>query len=403
MSVLHKPRRLGVALLSQILNSLSNLVVTLSVARAASTREFGLFALTWTATVLSTSGIRATFGLAIQLKPQRLPRGRTVCGSLGLAVLGAAAAGLLLAIFRGASEPAWLMLLIATPLVAAGYEAVRQLVIATVALSRGAAMDFLWLLAVTLVSVASAVERLPYPTRVTVVLVAWLGGGIVAAAAGLRWLPISHSGGEMSDWIRSARPLLLTGAREWGAATLMGQASVFAMAALASLESVGLVKLTQLIYSPFSIALGGLTMALAPSLRAGGQSARESLRAVGQVSAVVVAGLAVFLLVVVALPGPFWSLAIGDGKWARLEPVVVAAWVSVAAAAVSTCLVLFLRSVGLVREALRGRYHALLSEPLLVAAAAPFGAVLIGGALSLSQLVGVARLTQYTRRATAVT
>ena len=316
-------RRVIWSLADQVVSSMTNFALTVSVARSVSPRTFGAFALVYGAFVLSIGITRALTSEVISIQySQTEPRAfvRSVRPALGLSISLGIVTGLVIAVggdtigASGSVLRGLLVICAAMPLLVL-QDTLRFCFVAMGRPRSAFFNDLAW--AVVQFSLL-AVLIIMHSDRFTMVLGAWALGGVAASVLGLAQMKCSPSPRDALRWLREHRDLAVPCVLEFFAGQGAYQFSVFIVAALAGLTASAAVRGVQTVFGPLVVISAGVTMAAVPELsRIAHRSRTEFLRGASLAglsvgTAAVATG--VFLLVLparvgTALLGASWPIA----------------------------------------------------------------------------------------------
>jgi len=382
-------RRVSWGLVDQVLSSTTNFALTVLVARAAASGEFGAFAVVM-ATYLVMTGLGqglagqpfaarhsasgewsvrdavagatgSALGLGAVLGAGCLLVAVAVRGSLGaqLAVLGAALPGLLL-------QDAWRFVFVAlgNPV-------------------RAAANDALWAAVQGAGIVALLVSGNATPVSL---LVVWAAGGFAGAAAGCVQAGLLPSARFARAWVRTERAV--AGGFMTQALVIRGAAQLLttAIAVIAGLGAAGAVRGAQVLFSPLTLMYQGLLLAAVPEgVRTLRSPAGAFARFTQLVSVAATVPAVAWGLITLVVPDPVGEQLLG-ATWSAARPVLPAIAVQTTAIAVSLGAQVGLRALGASGRSLQ--VDAVQAVLLLGAGAA--GAALAGG---LGAAIGIGAAT----------
>jgi len=257
-------------MIDQVVNSLSNILLVVAVARASTAAEFGKFSLLQVVLVFGIGVGRAAVGEPLlvgysnsshkelaQMRPSVLGAWLVVAlmPAVAVAAVGVGLAG----------EYVLAGIVLAVALIAAGlHDALRYTAIAEARPSLALQIDGIWLLA-TLVGVLwlefGAVDLgLAGPA------LAWLWGALLSLAVGLLVLKsrVGIAGGVA--WLRSHRARAKRYAAEYALLNTSNTFVWFLVSALISSVAVGYLRGTQLLFSPLNTAFNSVRIGVVPDL-----------------------------------------------------------------------------------------------------------------------------------------
>jgi O-antigen/teichoic acid export membrane protein len=372
-------RGAGLAVVDQGISSVSNVVITILVARETDTRQFGAFALVYASVVLLQGTADGLIGEAFAVLHSDSPAAesrRALRQAAGAAlIVGGIIAGGLALIGLALPEPSRSLLLCYAVLVPALL--VQSLWrFASFALGRprtAVANDLVWL-AVQLTALAVVIGAgadTPAP-----LVLAWGAGAVTAAVVGfgqLRTWPDLFGGG---SWLRQTSHLGTRYAAEFFGTFGANHAALAATGWIAGLAAVAQLRGAQLLFGPVMILASSVRVAGTPiAVRQKARGARH-LRTVtlGVGGGLVVVILAWTVLILLAPEGV--GKSVDGASWELARSVVPAVAVSTLCAGVAAGLVVSLRALADARRSLRGR----LATGGLRLVGAAIGAAVAGGA-----------------------
>lgn len=325
-------RRVSWSVVDQGLSSMSNVALTVLVARSVSARQFGAFGIVIVVYQLCLGSHRA-----LVTEPVLVYHGAATQGSQDLSHTGrsslllSSAMGLTVALsatlFDDALRLGLLVLGLSLPLLLL-QDLMRYLAFRRAAPRFAFFLDAVWLLGqIILVAVLVTVGR---PLTVASLAGVWCVGCLLSVvvgmrASGFRWTSTPDR------WIRSQLDLGFPYLIEFGIVAGMGQMVLLFIAPLTDLSSVGSVRGALTFFGPINIVFSGLVTVIVPE----GGRLRETPRRfwTALIAASVSLALCALALLVVglALPGRAGSLLFGDawpGIHAVLLPIGIAQIVS---------------------------------------------------------------------------
>jgi hypothetical protein len=351
------------------------------VARAASLKEFGIFATVMLILVLATMASRSAHGDALVLKSGKADavtmaddRRHSTASVVQLsAVLGliTSSVGVLLGLLTPAGFTSAVMTLIvsgtALPLLAL-QDHLRWVEYARGASHRALINNILWTtFSVGSLAVAAVAVDGELPAHVCLMLWAYstTPGIVYALLTGAIFVQPSEG---RPEWLRGNRrlvaplvlDLLLTQATALGATLVV--------AALSGAMDMAFIRKGQIWMGPATVATMGLLAALQPILtqRAGAKGDAAAVRLATVVGAMASAALLVYGLLVLLLPNGIAQVLVGPG-WEQSRPFIGALAVQCAASMMGGCLGLALRTASLLGRLVRWR---MLLAPLSIAVVA---------------------------------
>jgi O-antigen/teichoic acid export membrane protein len=368
----------GLAVVDQGVSSISNVAITVLVARVADAPTFGVFALVYASVVLLQGSADGLIGepfavLHSDSAPDEARRGLRQAAGAAVAVGGAIAAGLAL-VGAALPEPAR-SLLLCYALLAPALLVQSLWRFACFALRRpgtAVANDLVWM--AVQVAALGVVIAAGAATPASLVL-AWGTGAVAAAVVGFVQLGIGPDLAGGGAWLRQTSHLGVRYAAEFFSTFGANQAALTATGWIAGLAAVAQLRGAQLLFGP--------VMILATSVRVAGTpiAVRQKARGARHLRAVTVcvgAGMAVAILAwtsLILLAPAGVGESVEGASWVLARAAVPMVAVSTICAGVAIGLVLSLRALADARRSLRGR----MAQGALRLVGAATGAALAGG------------------------
>ena len=361
---------LGWTGVDQLLSSVSNVVVSLAVARAAGVDGLGAYSVAFALSIVVLGFQRALVSeplLAIAVARQEDDHPRHGLGAIAYLALGSATALLLAGILTGRRE--LLALAAVLPLVCL-QDAYRYVLFRRRKAHLAAGSDAVWVLA----SIA-AWPIITSEATATVAVTAWgVGAGLSAlfGAWAARATP-ALGRGAIRWWSREARPLGGFLALTSIVYAVAGQVTILGLAAVLGEGALGELRAAQILFGPIALATTAISFFALPRLAA----IRESLSLrMGGLVAIGSAGMVALCVIVLFLAAPLlFPILYGGGFEARpalLAPLAIQ--MIVGALAMGPILLLKARMTG---KPLAGTriITTLIGVPLVLAMAAAQGLV----------------------------
>ena len=341
-----------------MVSSLTNVALTIMVARSVSADEFGTFSLLLATYLVCVTLVRGLTSepLLVRFSAAESPAlMRAVSQSSGATVVAALLLVLVLAAVVLATGlvpelPALIFLATLPGLLLQDHW--RHALLAAKN-PRGAFVnDVTWALAQVL-----AVTALALADRLTLVLLvlAWGAAANVAALVGLLQVRVRPHVCRTAQWLREHGDLAGRYAAEGFALQGAPQATVFVVAAVAGLAAAGSLRAAQTIFGPLTVLGLGIRLALVPeAVRAASRSLRRMTRLVLAAAALLTGVTAVWSVAVLLLPDAVGKALLGS-SWALAVPLLVYVAVDRLANATSIGPFLGLRALADSRRSLRAR------------------------------------------------
>jgi O-antigen/teichoic acid export membrane protein len=375
-------RRIGhrrvLVMADQATSSLSNVLVTVVVARALDDDAFGAFSAALVAYQLATGAVRAAVGepfLSAHAGETGEERRRAAADLVPGAFVASVACSVVMALAALALADA-----VAGPLVALAltfpFLGIQDSLRHVAVVDRpdlALASDLAWLVAVVaLLAVA------PGGASPSWYVVAWGVAGVVGLAVALATLRVPLGWGSATRWLGEHRRMAGAFLAETATARAVGQVVVLALGAIAGLGALGAVRAAQVFYGPLNTLFSGIYLALVPDGARRRDDPAGLLRFMLVASAVVTSAAAAWTVVGVALPDGWGESLFGD-TWAEAEDVMLPSGLAVVAGSAATGAFAGLRSLGAAGASLRARLASLPPEALCA-----LGGAAAGGAVGYS-------------------
>ena len=369
--------RRSLVMADQAVSSLSNVLVTIIVARVVTQEEFGAFSVALVAYQLATGAVRATVGepyLSVHSTDTGVARAAAAGDLLRASVVASVLASAVMAVaalaIGGDAASALLALAVVFPFLGA-QDALRHVAVVDrphLAL----ASDGVWLGGVGVLVVAA-----PPDASAAWFVAAWGIAGVAALGVALATMEVPWRG-DARRWARDHRGMAGAFLAETASARAAGQVVQLSLGAIAGLPALGAVRAAQTFYGPLNTLFAGIYLALVPDGARQRDEPARLLRFMVAASAVVTAGAAVWALVGVLLPDT-WGTAVFGDTWSEAEDVMVPIGLAVIAGSAATGAFAGLRSLGAARHSLRARLWSLPPE-----VAFALGGAVLGGAVGYS-------------------
>ena len=367
----------------QAINSLSNLALSVAVARQRGPEEFGRFALVMTVYSVIVSLSRLALGQTVLLRSESETDRAQAAGVAVNTAAMLAAVGILVGL--AVDDTVLIMLSIGLPVLIL-QDVLRYCYQARNDNRRALLMDAIWLLlALPAMWVAAS-----YGATATVFVAVWLGAAATGLVSGARRRDVRLSGswGWISRGDNPARAL----AAEAGVLLAGGQVGLFTMGAIGGAVEVGTLRAGYLLSAPLTLLFTAMPAVLTPYARTDRGRSRSWLGPAGLLTVVCVG----WLLVVVILPNDAGSALLGR-NWRLARDIAVPVAISQAAIAVVLVSSVYLRVERGGASSLRPRAFGALAEAVAGAIAAVYGAAAVAWSVAAGNLVQVA-LLQRARR-----
>ncbi len=361
--------RLGWGLADQGLSSLTNFALGIVVARSLSPREFGAFSIAFGVYTIGLGLTRALTSEPLMVRFSAASRDDWRVGvrpATGTAVVIGAVAGVACIVGGLVLSAALASVLLALGVCMPGLLLQDTWRYAFFSGGRGPSAfinDVVWVVGL---SVSMTLLFATGRTSVGWLVLAWGGSGSIAGLVGMLQAGFIPRPDRTASWFREQRDLIPRFAGEFGVTTLAGQVSIFAIAAVAGLATVGAIRAGQLLLGPLNIIFAGVSLAALPEAVRLLQSSKETLR---RACVVLSAGLAVSALgvgiVASILPDRLGTELLGQ-NWPLARSVVIPVSIWMAGAGVILGAGIGLRALAAARRSLRAR---LMLAPLAVMSA----------------------------------
>ncbi len=346
-------RRRAVVMADQAASSLSNVVVSIFVARALPPEGFGAFGVAFVAFLLTQGIARALIGEPLlsrfsaapadtrrALVPDMLGTALTVAG---VAIVAVTVAGLAVG---GPAGSALLALACVLPLVLI-QDTWRYAFIVD---RPGAALavDVVWL-----VTVCAVLPAAPADAGAPWFVIAWGLSGGVGALAGVVLGRASLGRPHPTRWLRANRDMGGRFLGEFATGQAVGQLVLVGTGAIAGLGVLAAVRATQVFYGPLNTVHQGIYLALVPEgARAAGPS---QLRRLMVKATVLIVAIAVAWTIVGQLLPDAWGRALLGDTWSDAQDLLLLMGLASVAGSAATGGFAGVRSLGAARESLRAR------------------------------------------------
>jgi hypothetical protein len=354
-------------------SSLSNVVVTVMVARMVTPDEFGSFSVAIVAFQLALSGVQAAVGepwLSVYSADDSAVRVKVsadlLAGAFATSVVGSAVIGVAAAVVGDDVSGALVALAFVLPFCAM-QEALRHVAIVDrpqVAL----ASDLVWLAVVVgLLAVAPAGASAAW------FVVAWGIGGAAGLAVALWALELSAPSGSATRWFANHRSMAAAFLAETASARGAAQAVLLALGPIAGLAAVGAVRAAQVFYGPLNTLHRGIFLMLVPDGVRQKDEPAKLVRLMVTASAVVSAAAVAWMVVGLGLPDSWGARLFGE-TWGQANELMFPMGLAMVAGSAATGAFVGLRSLADAQRSLRARLWSLPPQTLIALAGALVGA-----------------------------
>lgn len=351
-------QRMTWSLCDQLISSLTNVGLTIMVARTVNAQEFGTFTLLMATYLVCITVIRGLTSepLLVRFSAVEAPALRKAVGQSAGAtlVVGLVVAGLLAVVVLAtglvAVKPALIFLATLPGLLLQDHW--RYAMLAGKEPRQAFGIDLTWALAQVLAISASALAG-----RLTLemLVLSWGGAANIAALAGLIWLRTLPQGRRTIQWLCDQRDLAGRYAMEGLAFQGANQAVIFVLAAVAGLGAAGSLRAAQTLFGPLTVLTLAIRLALVPeAARVAVKSLSAMRRLVILTAALLVVVTGVWSTVVLLLPASVGEALLGD-SWVLAVPLLLFVAVNSLANASTIGPFLGLRSLADSRRSLRAR------------------------------------------------
>jgi O-antigen/teichoic acid export membrane protein len=341
-----------------MVSSLTNVALTIMVARSVSADEFGTFSLLLATYLVCVTLVRGLTSepLLVRFSAAESPAlMRAVSQSSGATVVAALLLVLVLTAVVLATGlvpqlPALIFLVTLPGLLLQDHW--RYALLAAKEPHKAFVNDVAWALAQLL-----AVAALALADRLTLVLLvlAWGAAANVAALVGLLQVRVRPRVCRAAQWLREQGDLAGRYAAEGFAFQGANQATVFVVAAVAGLAAAGSLRAAQTLFGPLTVLTLGIRLALVPeAVRAATRSLRRMRRLVLAAAALLTTVTAAWSVAVLLLPDAAGEAILGS-SWALAVPLLVYVAVDRLANATIIGPFLGLRALADSRRSLRAR------------------------------------------------
>jgi O-antigen/teichoic acid export membrane protein len=360
----------------QVLSALTNIVLSIVVARSVTAAGFGAFASAFVVFGISIAVTKSVVGQPLQMRfsdadPDQ--RREANAAALGCALAMGLAAGLLVAVaafvVSGSVGSALLALAIVLPGLLV-QDSCRMAAFARGRPSLAALIDAVW--ALVQFGLIAVLHLAGYET-VFVLVLAWGGAATVSAVLGLIALNASPQLRAATGWVRRHRDLIRYLLPEYFLGLGAMQFGILLVGVIATASAVGSLRAAQVLLGPLGVLGSAVFQFSVPEVaRRQDRSARDRWRfavAIGGGLGLVTVGYVALLLV---MPGAFGTALFGD-SWAGAATVLLAMGCSSVASSLANGPAGVLYGMGQARATFRIN---LTKGPVLV------GALLIGTLLA---------------------
>jgi hypothetical protein len=365
--------RVGWGIGDQALSSLTNMAVSVFVARNVGTAEFGAFSLVFATYLVALGASRAiaTEPLAVRFSHSRpnVWRSGTALAS-GAAVFVGVCLGLLCVLLGLLLGGRWSGPYVALGVTLPGLLLQDSYRFAFVAAGRGGKSflnDLAWALVVAPLFVA-------VPHTVPGFVLAWGGAATVAAIVGIVQSGVLPTPLRVSDWWRDHRDLASHFLGMFAARSGSLQLSTYAVALFGGLAAAGTLRAGQVLLGPLTVLFLGMRLiGVAEGVRLLRGSPEKLRLGAGIASVTLGASACVWGALIFLLPGPIGSQLMG-ASWEPARGVVLPLSIAMAASGLQTGAVIGIRSMSAVGRGLRSQ----VIEGLITLLGGAGGALLAG-------------------------
>jgi O-antigen/teichoic acid export membrane protein len=355
-------RRVGWGLADQVFSSLTNLALSIFVARSVDPESFGAFAIGF-ATYLLVLGIsRALTSEPLTVRfsaasksDWREASSASTGSALVLGVAGGAVCLAVGALAGGALGQVLVALGVALPGLIL-QDAWRFAFLSGGSPARAFLNDLLW--AVALVAIAPLLIGSGH-TSVFWLTLAWGGAATIAAAAGMVQSGIVPRPMQFFAWLRQQRGLAPAYLGEFLALTGSRSVTMYAVGAIAGLVAAGAIRAAQILFGPLNTLFLGLRLVAVPeAVRLVERRSAAHLQRFCRLMAVGMVGITVVsAIVILLLPAGIGRMLLGE-TWTVAEQVTLPLAFFMMGGAISISAVVGLRALGAARRSLRSRSWA---------------------------------------------
>jgi O-antigen/teichoic acid export membrane protein len=350
-------------MLDQAMSSLSNVVVTIMVARLLNPTEFGAFSVALVGYQLAVGAIRSLVGepwLSSHSTDDPSEKRRAMSDLVPAALVLSVACSLVIVglavVNGGAARPVLIALALVFPYL--GVQDALRFVAVVDRPEVAVASDGSWL-----VVGAGLVALAPNGAAPEWFVVAWGVGGAVGAAIALVMMRVPLRSGRARRWLTTHRTMSSAYFGEYVSAYAGGQVVLLALGAIAGLAALGAVRAAQVFYGPLNTLFGGIYMALVPDGARQRDRPDRLVRMMVAATALITAAAASWMVVGLVLPDRIGTALFGQ-TWVDAQELMLAMGVATIAGSAATGGLAGLRSLGAARRSLRARLYSL--PPLVV-------------------------------------
>jgi O-antigen/teichoic acid export membrane protein len=358
-------------MVDQGMSSLSNVAVTILVARVLSPDEFGAFSVALVAYQLAVGAVRAVVGepwLSTHSTHDAARRHRAmsdlVPAALVLSAVCSVVVLVLAAVVGGEAAPALVALAVVFPYL--GVQDSLRFVAIVDRPQVAVASDVAWLVVAVGLVVAA-----PSGAASEWFVVAWGVGGAVGLAVALAALRVPLRTGRAVRWLTTHRVMSAAYFGEYVSARAVGHLVLLALGAIAGLAALGAVRAVQVFYGPLNTLFDGIYLALVPDGARRRDRPDALVRLMAVATGLITAAAAGWMVVGLVLPDRVGTALFGD-TWDEAAGLMLTMGLATVAGSLATGGFAGLRSLGAARKSLRARLYGLppqLVFPLVGAAA----------------------------------
>lgn len=344
-------------MLDQAMSSLSNVVVTVMVARLLDPTQFGAFSVAMVAYQLAVGAVRAVAGepwLSTHSVDGPAERARAMADLVPASLVLSAACSVVLAGLAvadgGTAAPSLLALAVVFPYL--GVQDALRFVAVVDRPQVALASDLAWL-AVVVVLVALA----PGGAESEWFVVAWGVGGAAGLAVAWAMMPVPLRG-RAWRWMSTHRAMSAAYFSEYVTSRAVSQVVLLALGAISGLAAVGAVRAVQVFYGPLNTLHAGIYLALVPD----GARRRDRpdllVRMMVAATAVVTGAAALWMVAGLVMPDRLGTALFGQ-TWLDAGDLMLAMGLATVAGSLATGAFAGLRALGAARLSLRARLYSL--------------------------------------------
>jgi O-antigen/teichoic acid export membrane protein len=345
-------------MLDQAMSSLSNVVVTIMVARVLDPTGFGAFSVAFVAYQVAVGGVRAVVGepwlsahSTDEPGEKRRAMSDLVPASLVVSIVCSAVILALAMVNGGAVKPALVALAIVFPYL--GVQDALRFVAVVDRPAVAVASDGAWfVVGAALVAVA------PSDAAPEWFVVAWGVGGAVGGAIALVLMRVPLQTGRAVRWLTSHRTMSSAYLGEYVSAHASGQLMLLGLGGIAGLAALGAVRAAQVFYGPLNTLFGGIYMALVPDGARQRHRPDALVRMMVAATALITGAAALWMMAGLVMPDRLGTALFGR-TWTDAQDLMLPMGLATVAGSAATGGLAGLRSLGAARRSLRARLYSL--------------------------------------------